>query len=173
VTSKSKKPQKGSPSGRKRQKVLTGQEVIDFASEYPPMIVSFCYDSAEILAGVYHELRTAEGTRSSIIPGIDEPRLIEHGWCVRRDGRIVDSVFTEELSGEPEWNPAAIVVTYTEGTLSANARGGQPGALRKEIWRRARDERPPLLSAQQRWVFAEMQRDEFRRWLISIGRLAE
>jgi hypothetical protein len=46
-----------------RPTILTGQQVIEAASAYPSMIVTMCYDSAEILAGVYQELRIAEGKR--------------------------------------------------------------------------------------------------------------
>src|ERR1700743_3604009 len=87
---------------------LTGQQVLEAASEYPPMLVSFCYDSTEILSGVYEELRTAEGIRFAELPGVDKPRRIEHGWCVKSDGTIIDAVFAEELQNDPELDPAAI-----------------------------------------------------------------
>jgi hypothetical protein len=142
--------------------VLTGQEIIDAASEYPPMIVSMCYDSAEILAGVYSELRIAEGTRSADLPGVAELRRIDHGWCVKQDGTIVDSVFSQELANDdPELDPATIRVTYTEQVLKNVPHSRQPGVLRDEIRQRARAERPPLVSARRRWKFTEKQRDKW------------
>jgi hypothetical protein len=151
-----------------RRVVLSGQQVIDAASDYPPMIVGMCYDSAEILAGVYSELRIAEGTRSAELPSAGA-RLTEHGWCVKQDGSIIDPVFAQELENDPELDPAAIRVTYTEEALQHVAHTRPPGVLRDEIRRRAGEERPPLVSASRRWKFAERQRDMFtsaahRRW---------
>lgn len=148
---------------------LTGQQVLEAASEYPSMLVSFCYDSADILSGVYGELRTAEGIRLAELPGVDKTRRIEHGWCVKQDGTIIDAVFAEELKSDPELDPAAIRVTYVElGFLGAD-RSGQPGALREEVRRRARQANPLLVSAQRRWKFAEKERDKFRSWLEATG----
>lgn len=148
---------------------LTGQQVLEAASEYPSMLVRFCYDSAEILSGVYGELRTAEGIRLAELPGVDKPRRIEHGWCVKQDGTIIDAVFAEELKSDPELDPTAIRITYIElGFLGIN-RSGRPGALREEVRRRARQARPPLVSARRRWEFAERERDKFRSWLEATG----
>jgi hypothetical protein len=140
--------------------VLSGRQVINAAADYPPMIVGMCYDSAEILAGVFSELRTAEGTRNSELPGATE-RVIEHGWCVKQDGTIIDSVFAQELENEPGLDLASIRVTYTEEALRHVAHTRSSGVLRDEIRRRARAERPPLVSANRRWKFAERQRDLF------------
>lgn len=150
--------------------VLTGQEVIDAASDYPPMIVSMCYDSAEILAGVYSELRFAEGTRAAELPGVAEPRRIEHGWCVKQDGTIIDPVFTQELANDPGLDPAAVRVTYTEHVPQGVSHPRPAGVLRDEIRRRALAERPPLVSARRRWKFAEKQRDA---WVAAANRAVE
>jgi hypothetical protein len=152
------------PSG-KQPVALNGQQIIHAASYYPPMIVGFCYDSAEILAGVYHELRTADGIRSAELPGDEEPREIEHGWCVKQDGTIIDAVFAEELMNDPD--PAAVRVTYSEIPLSSPSRSGRPGALRDAIKKIASEERPPLISKNRKRKFAEKQRDMFREWLKS------
>jgi hypothetical protein len=139
--------------------VLTGQEVIDAASEYPPMIVAMCYDSAEILAGVYSELRIAEGTRSADWPDISVPRRVEHGWCVRReDGFIIDSVFAQEIAHE-QVDPQTIQVTYIEHAVLLQSR--PVGQLRDAIRTRAMAARPPLVSRRRRWRFTEQQRDAF------------
>jgi hypothetical protein len=143
-----------------RRVVLSGQQVIDAASEYPPMIVGMCYDSAEILAGVYSELRIKEGIRSAKIPGTDA-RVIEHGWCAKQDDTIIDSVFAQELDNDPKLDPATIQVTYIEATPEHVVHTRQLGVLRNEIRRRVRQEGPPLVSASRRWRFAEKQRDLF------------
>ena len=141
------------PSERRRV-VLSGQQLTDAASGYPPMIVSMRYDSAEILAGVYSELRIKEGMRSAKIPGVDE-RVISHVWCEKQDGTIIDSVFAQELENDPKLDPATIQITYIEATPEHVAHTRQPGVLRDEIRRRVRQERPPIVSASRRWKFAE------------------
>jgi hypothetical protein len=158
-----------SVSGEDGRATLTGQEILNAASHYPPMIVGHCYDSAEILAGVYSELRTADGIRMAKLPGHEKQLRIEHGWCVKQDGTIIDPVFAEELMNDPELDPAAITVTYIELTQSQSIGSGRPGVLRNEIQRRARQASPPLVSSQRRWRFAEKERDKFQRWLEQMG----
>lgn len=148
---------------------LTGQAILDAASQYPPMIVGHCYDSAEILAGVYDELRTAYGIRLALLPGDKKPRRIEHGWCVKQDGTIIDAVFAEEVMNDPKLDPTTISVTYVELTELDAPGFGEPGVLRDEIRKRARKATPPLISQQRRWKFAEKERDKFRRWLEGSG----
>jgi hypothetical protein len=143
-----------------RRVVLSGQQVIDAASEYLPMIAGMCYDSAEILAGVYSELQIKEGTRSAKIPEADA-RVIGHGWCAKKDGTIIDPAFAQELENDPKLDPAVIQITYIEATAEHVAHTRQLGVLRDEIRRRVRRERPPLVSASRRWRFAEKQRDLF------------
>jgi hypothetical protein len=157
-------------SGEDERVTFTGQAVLDAASYYPPMIIGHCYDSAEILAGVYSELRTADGIRLAKLPGDEKQRRIEHGWCVKQDGTIVDAVFAEEIMNDPELDPAAITVTYIELIQSQATGSGRLGVLRDEIRRRAREATPPLVSPQRRWKFAEKERDKFQRWLEGNGR---
>jgi hypothetical protein len=139
--------------------ILTGQEVIEAASAYPPMIVTMCYDSAEILAGIYQELRIAEGARSSVLPGVTEPRTIEHGWCVKPDGTIIDSVFSLEIASDPSLDPASVQVTYSEHVTDSAQHTRPKGQLRDRIRYMANRARPPLRGPRQRWKFAEQQRD--------------
>lgn len=144
---------------RSESTILTGQEVIESASAYPPMIVTMCYDSAEILAGVYQELRIAEGTRSSELPGATEPRMIEHGWCVKPDGTIIDPVFSLEIVSDPDLDPASVQVIYSEHATHSVPHSRPAGQLRDEIRRRANRAKPLLRKPSQRWKFAEQQRD--------------
>ena len=139
--------------------IMTGQEVIEAASDYPPMIVTMCYDSAEILAGVYTELRIAEGTRSAELPDVSVPRQVDHCWCVKRDGTIIDPVFSQEIASDLELDAADVQVTYAERPLGHVPHLRAPGVLLAEIRRRARAEKPPLVSGRRRWKFVEKQRD--------------
>jgi len=148
---------------------LTGQEVIDAASAYPPMIVTMCYDSAEILAGSYPELRIAEGTRSSLLPGVTDPRTVEHGWCVKQDGTIIDPVFSLEIARQPDLDPASVEVTYTEHVTHETQHTRPAGQLRDRIRYMANRARPPLRKPSQRWKFAEAQRDA---WVAAAHRAA-
>jgi hypothetical protein len=140
---------------------LTGQQIIDAASTYPPMIVGNCYDSAEILAGVYSELRIVEGARAAIWPGISAPRTIEHGWCVDADGTVIDAVFTAEVEKDAELDLDAVSVTYTETRATDVTHSRIAGKLRDEVRRRAASTRPALRTKNLRWAFAEEQRDLF------------
>lgn len=141
------------------QVVLTGQEAVEAASAYPPMIVGSCFDSSEILAGVYHDLRIAEGARSALLPGDTRPRTIHHGWCVRQDGVVIDSVFAQEIEQDQDLDLAAVQVTYTERVVTEAHHSRPKGQLRDEIRRRANLERPPLRTKRLRQKFAEQQRD--------------
>jgi hypothetical protein len=148
---------------------LTGQEVIDAASAYPSMIVTMCYDSAEILAGIYPELRMAEGTRSSLLPGATAPRTIEHGWCVKQDGTIIDAVFSQEITREPHIDPTSVQVTYIEHVTNGTQHSRPAGHLRDQIRHRANRARPALRKPSQRWKFAEEQRDT---WVTAANQAA-
>ncbi len=141
--------------------MLTGQKVIEAASSYPPMILTMCYAFSEILVGVYPELRFTEGTRSASWPGINNPRQIAHSWCVKVDGTIIDSVFSQEVAQDPDLDPAVIQVTYVEHEVQNVPHSLSPGVLRATVQRRARAVRPRLRTAQQRWEFAELQREEW------------
>jgi hypothetical protein len=154
---------------RSEPMILTGQEVIEAASAYPSMLVTMCYDSAEILSGVYQELRIAEGTRSSLLPGLIEPRTIEHGWCVKPDGTIIDPVFSLEIASDPDLDRASVQVTYSEYVTHGVQHSRPAGQLRDEIRRRANRAKPPLRRPSQRWKFAEEQRDA---WVAAADRAA-
>jgi hypothetical protein len=149
--------------------VLTGQEIIEAASAYPPMIMTMCYDSAEILVGVYQELRIAEGTRSSVPLGVTEPRTIAHGWCVKPDGTIIDPVFSQEIASDPDLDPNTVRVTYSEHVTHDAQHCRPAGQLRDQVRHRANRARPPLRRPSQRWKFAEEQRDA---WVAAANQAA-